>query len=101
MKRRDEGMTDTQYLLYLWERQAQMRKEVLKLCQQEESVTFAAIYRQLEERYCIQKKEAGRNEILTGVCKNLLSILVAKGELAVCQSKGEQLYSMEKKTNAA
>lgn len=101
MKRKEEGMTDTEYLLYLWERQDQMRKEVLKLCQQAESVTFAAIYRRLEERYCIQKKEAGRNEILAGVCKNLLSILAARGELSVWQFKGEQVYSLGKKTKAA
>lgn len=98
MKKEKEMMTDTEYLLYLWEHQTQMRREILELCGKEEGgrMAFSVIFRQLEKRHPIRKQKEGRDEILKGVCKNLLAILAARGELQEHLTGEEPVYSLGK-----
>lgn len=98
MKEEKEAMTDTEYLLYLWERQPQMRREILELCGEEEGgrMAFTEICHRLEKRYPIRKQKEGRDEILKGVCKNLLAILAAQGELQEHLTGEEPVYSLGK-----
>lgn len=81
-------MAGKEYLLKLREKQAQMRKEMLKLFTGNVTLSFQDVYLKMEGRYhqyC--PSPYGRDRILEGVVKNELSILVSRRKLAEISTK--------------
>lgn len=78
-------LSGTQYLTRLRTQQEHMVKDILKICgtkSDEEFVAAEFIYQKIEKKYHIQRAgEIGEDVILKGVLKNILSILMSKGEL--------------------
>ena len=100
-------MAGKEYLLKLREKQAQMRKEIIMLLTENDTLSFQEIYLKMEEqyhRYCPFPYE--RDQILEGVVKNELAVLVNRNELVELVTETGAGYCLagggrQKETHAA
>ncbi len=78
-------MSDKDYLLYLRDRQEEMRQDILMCCTTKRSCLFVdvfTVYKKLKEKYHEGwEKEQGENVILKGILQNQIAFLEARGEL--------------------
>lgn len=78
-------MSDKDYLLYLRDRQEEMRQDILMHCMTKRSGLFVdefTVYKKLEEKYHEgREKEQGEDVILKGILQNQIAFLEARGEL--------------------
>ena len=84
-------MTDKEYLLFLRDRQTEMRIDILKCCLTQKKTIFVyefEIYKKLKEKYNAENiKENEENVILRGVLKNQIACLTAQGKLVAGTAK--------------
>lgn len=78
-------MSDKDYLLYLRDRQEEMRQDVLMCCITKRSSLFVdefTVYKKLKEKYHEgREEEQGEDVILKGILQNQIAFLEARGEL--------------------
>lgn len=81
----DKKMTDKEYLLFLRDRQTEMRIDILKCCLTKKKTIFVyefEIYKMFKEKYNAGNiKENEENVILRGVLQNQIAFLTAQGKL--------------------
>lgn len=78
-------MSDKDYLLYLRDRQEEMRQDILMCCTTKRSsllVDEFTVYKKLKEKYHEGwEEEQGEDVILKGILQNQIAFLEARGEL--------------------
>lgn len=78
-------MSDKEYLLYLRDRQKEMRQEILACCTTKRSSLFVdefTVFKKMEEKYHVDREEKkGEDVILKGILRNQIAFLEAHGKL--------------------
>lgn len=81
----EKKMTDKEYLLFLRDKQTEMRIDILKCCLTQKKTIFVyefEIYKMLKGKYNAGNiKENEENVILKGVLQNQIAFLTAQGKL--------------------